>query len=261
MEKPTEVDYLKSIIKDKIHLISLLFDKIQLLENKCSLMTNSLPSNNSVGDKRCDMTQGESSATVNSQNHKQNVKKSIKNSNLQQDIKTDKIDIKTQCQSYATAVSNKQRELISEHKQTAKDSCVNQNTGKPNNSNSNWTIKASRRRTNKKTSIQGSNESVQDIRGVPKSENLYITRLQPDLTEEMLQKFLEKNNFQNIQCKKMPSKLPDVYSSFKITVDADKLDAICDGKIWPSGVTIGKFFLHLDKLRERFKEAEDKQKV
>lgn len=76
--------------------------------------------------------------------------------------------------------------------------------------------KKSQRRKNK--AIE-KNECEHYTRGCSKEGHLHVFRLAPETSTETLKNCLNGKNFKNIECKKMVSKHPETYASFKVFKD------------------------------------------
>ncbi|KAJ3664263.1 hypothetical protein Zmor_008445 [Zophobas morio] len=90
----------------------------------------------------------------------------------------------------------------------------------------------------------GVSSSGNTLVGVPKrnkTSSFHISRLLPGTTVEDVVAFFASTSSE-INCEKMSSKHPEVYSSFKITVPNSLTESVMDPNFWPSGVTVNKFF-------------------
>lgn len=79
------------------------------------------------------------------------------------------------------------------------------------------------------------------LKAIPRLAHLHVYKLEPNTTADEVQKFL-KDRFPEVKCEPMKSKYPELYASFKVTVDMSNLDEAMNPSVWPQGTCINKFF-------------------
>lgn len=119
-----------------------------------------------------------------------------------------------------------------------------------------WTRKTSKkeRKKSKKLdkSILGSGKGAKiSIEAAPKFKYIHVCNLHPSLGEEILTQHLVANGFSEVNCKKLDSRRPDEYSSFKVGVPSGEFEALKHPDIWPEGSRINNFLLHLSRRKRR----------
>lgn len=83
------------------------------------------------------------------------------------------------------------------------------------------------------------------IRGVMKYAYLHAYRLDPTLKAENVKNCLLSKNIGTVMCEQLNSKYPEEYSSFKVSLPAEKVEEARNPSLWPTGVCIDHFLLHL----------------
>lgn len=104
------------------------------------------------------------------------------------------------------------------------------------------TVKSKRNRRRRSNAVVGT-AADKSIRGVPKLAHVHVFKLAPATRVEDLQAFLGEAGFTDAVCTTLPSRYPDDYSSFKISLPFDQLPGIRNPGLWPSGVKLDRFFL------------------
>lgn len=97
------------------------------------------------------------------------------------------------------------------------------------------------KRKPRRTLTVGTNKNS-DIKATPKNVSLHVYRLAPDTTVEDLTNVL-KINFPEAICEKLNSRFPDIYSSFKVTINDYNFKKATDSSLWPNGACISHFFV------------------
>ncbi|CAH0550403.1 unnamed protein product [Brassicogethes aeneus] len=184
--------------------------------------------------------------------------------NIKDLLKKDKNTAKAESKTFSKAVrdnlpapgpgtSDENKLLQLEDKQRKIMSEVISLTASNESNNQDWQIKKSKTKkedkkmtnTREKTKpiIGSSNSNL--LTSVPRLSHVYVGRLQPDTKEEQVIEFLKQScpAVSKVSCEKLKSKLPDVYSSFKISIQSNVVDKIKDPSIWPAGVLINTFFM------------------
>lgn len=119
-----------------------------------------------------------------------------------------------------------------------------------NKTDDNWVRVQSSKRHKKQNIIVGSSSDELSIRAAEKYAHFHVFRTQPDLTEEKLGAHLTSKNIIVTNCEKLPSKHPESYSSFKVTVPFKYIDDFKDPNIWPLNVCINRFLFHLKPAKK-----------
>lgn len=116
-----------------------------------------------------------------------------------------------------------------------------------NNENDGFQPVITRKRMNKnRKSIIGTGK-IDDFKANILFSHAHISNLSPDVTEEKIIQYLNKNNIKDASCKKLISNRPEEYSSFKVSVPKSSFDTIKDPSLWPEGTRINNFLFHLSK--------------
>lgn len=113
----------------------------------------------------------------------------------------------------------------------------------------NWTEVRRRNNNTKyrnKMKIVGNNKE-DTVKGVPKSVELHVYRVEKDATVESFTKLVRKN-FPEATCEILNSKHPDLYKSFKVTILEENFRKSMNPDLWPHGSCISRF-LDLTKRR------------
>lgn len=113
------------------------------------------------------------------------------------------------------------------------------NNSRTVNSNA-WTT-VSRKKVHHKPLTQGT-ASSSHLQGIPKLVYIHASRFGPDVTEKDISDHLKNHQFNNAYIKKVDSRYPDIYSSFKIGIIEADMSRIKDPNNWPLNVTIYPFF-------------------
>nr|CAI5850543.1 unnamed protein product [Callosobruchus analis] len=98
-----------------------------------------------------------------------------------------------------------------------------------------------RNKHNNNNAIVGTAKNVTSIQANPKKGFLFISRLQPNTDPKDIVAALRKD-FPEVTCEKLVSKHPELYSSFKVTVNHYNLDAALKPSVWAEGVYVATFF-------------------
>lgn len=112
-----------------------------------------------------------------------------------------------------------------------------------NKSDEEWTsvVKKNSHKYHKRLIVNGNNSQVMGLKTVPKKTFLFISRLDPTTTVDMMNKFV-KLSFPEAHCELLNSKFPNLYSSFKVTINLNNLDRALDATEWPQGALVTRFF-------------------
>ena len=74
-----------------------------------------------------------------------------------------------------------------------------------------------------------------------KRVSVFATKFLPDLDAETLTNYLKEKLHHDVICQKMDT-AQNRYSSFKVTVECDKVEDVYEPQIWPHGVFVRRFF-------------------
>ncbi|XP_050511287.1 uncharacterized protein LOC126887684 [Diabrotica virgifera virgifera] len=98
------------------------------------------------------------------------------------------------------------------------------------------------RRKRRRQYLIGGNEVEKSVETVPKFVSLHGTRLKPQTTPDNLHKMLAVS-FPEVQCVVHKSKMPEAYSSMKVTINQENLKRAWNKDVWPKGAVVSKFFV------------------
>lgn len=96
-------------------------------------------------------------------------------------------------------------------------------------------------RTASDCAIIGASQQSSKLKSVPKTVSLYITRLTPNTSAADIEEQLKERS-PEAKAVEMFSKFPDIYKSFKVTINIDNYDSVMTPEAWPTGVRVDKFF-------------------
>lgn len=114
---------------------------------------------------------------------------------------------------------------------------LDKNTGL---SKSNDWREVKRKRTSTNKSIMGNGDTT-DIKAIPKTSSLFVSRIEPSTDKDLLKSHLVKY-FPEVVVEDLNSSHPELYKSFKVTVNQINFDNAFDPAKWPLGSYISKFF-------------------
>ena len=102
-------------------------------------------------------------------------------------------------------------------------------------------VSRNQRRRNQKAAFTGRKTGT-SLRSVPqvKKINLFVTRLEPNLSEDVLMSFAKDLINDDCSVEKLETRFPS-YSSFKVTCDAKYKTAIMNPDEWPEGILIREY--------------------
>jgi len=107
-----------------------------------------------------------------------------------------------------------------------------------------------RRRNKQRQFVEGSGvEEINTLKAIEKNAWIYVTRLSRDTTEQQVITHLAK--ICKVECTKLQLKNSSQFASFKICAPFAKKDSILDGKIWPRGTLINRYYFPRTKTEER----------
>lgn len=124
---------------------------------------------------------------------------------------------------------------------------INLESNKVAETHNNWELVNRRRGRARKgrkhgdSAIVGTSELSGKLKSVPKTVSLYVTRLSPETSAADVGAQL-MSRFPEIKAVEMPSKFPEIYKSFKVTLNRDNYEAVMAPEIWPAGVRVDRFF-------------------
>ncbi|KAK5645126.1 hypothetical protein RI129_006426 [Pyrocoelia pectoralis] len=118
-----------------------------------------------------------------------------------------------------------------------------------------WTTvvsKKSNRRPRQNHIIVGDKvNNVSSIKAIKKKAHLFVSRLEPDTKPEAVTNLL-KQEFPEVECEPITTKYPNLYASFKITINFDNFSKAMEPNKWPEGTLVTRFF-HRKKTQEQTK--------
>lgn len=88
--------------------------------------------------------------------------------------------------------------------------------------------------------IVGNNKDI-SVKGVPKTADLHVYRLDLGTTMEDLRELL-KDTFPEVICESLTPKYPDRYASFKVTIYEENFKKAMNPDVWPDGACVSRFF-------------------
>lgn len=89
--------------------------------------------------------------------------------------------------------------------------------------------------------VRGLNECQAILKSAPKRGYIHVSRLDPSTKADDVYKF-SSQICEILQCETITSRHPEIYSSFKLTIPFENMDALLNGNLWPKGVTVRRFF-------------------
>lgn len=110
-----------------------------------------------------------------------------------------------------------------------------------------WNEVVKKRR--KRSVVVGNNTASISVKGVPRTVDLHVYRVDPQTTVEELTDFL-KPNFPEVVCESLQPKYPDLYTSYKVTIFDENFKKAMDPQFWPKGACIQRFLVMRKKRPE-----------
>lgn len=121
-----------------------------------------------------------------------------------------------------------------------------------------WSVVESKRRKSKMVVGTG-NENIQTtVKGVPKTIDLHVYRINPGTSPEDLKTVL-KPHFPEVVATSIDSRKPEVYSSFKVTIFQENFGKAMDATLWPKNCCVRRF-LYL-RAKTNLNQASPQQAV
>ena len=115
----------------------------------------------------------------------------------------------------------------------------NQKQLKPDNSDEFKLVESKKRRRNFIVGTSSINPS--DLACRKRQMSLFITRLQPEVTDSQVIEYIKTTFKTECSCEKLKTKF-DSYSSFKVDVICDNFDKFFECENWPENVLVRKYF-------------------
>ncbi|KAK9701756.1 hypothetical protein QE152_g30394 [Popillia japonica] len=84
-------------------------------------------------------------------------------------------------------------------------------------------------------------EADSQIKTIPRKSFLFVSRIDPETDEKILKSHLVQF-FKEAEVDELTSSHPEIYKSFKVSIDQSNFDAALDPSKWPSGAYVTKFF-------------------
>ena len=110
-----------------------------------------------------------------------------------------------------------------------------------------WTEARRKHRKTSNIAVVGTGSS--NIETVPKKGHLFVSRLHPNTDRNSLEAEVKKF-FHEGECEPVTSKHPNVYASFKVTINASNLESALKPEIWAPGALVTKFFHRKKKIND-----------
>lgn len=80
------------------------------------------------------------------------------------------------------------------------------------------------------------------LKTAPRKAYLYVSQLDPSTKPEDVMDFLS-GEFPEVTCEVLQSRHPELYASFKVSLDRDNLEKAMNAETWPCGSIIRRFFI------------------
>lgn len=87
---------------------------------------------------------------------------------------------------------------------------------------------------------KGTGNNVKNLKSVEKYVSLFVSRLDPEVTEDDITEYLKNSKNVNYTVEKLNAKHP-TYSSFKVGIPASLEQEIFNESFWPTGALVGYF--------------------
>lgn len=235
-----DVRIINYLIRQKDNVIIELREKVNILTDQLNLVTSLLSPVNSTTLKTTKCLKATSDVVNNSATTSVDIKET--------DASSVCVDI-DKCDNNMKEIDNPDFVHITESNESNIDKrklIINKSELENNSKQELWTTVVKRNNNNYKSKqiIVGDQCSSKDsrIKTVPKKAYLFVSRLDPDTTVEMLSKYI-KENFAEAICEPLKSRYPETYASFKITINMDNLSKAMDASVWPMGALVTRYFL------------------
>lgn len=223
-----------------------LYEEITSLKNEVTILRESniqllhLTSNY----PRCNTVQSYSSIlqTDSGNNKSTNIIKSSEMQSQTESKKTKKSNDKKNVLNKNNATSFSQRTEKNGNAPVINNEESTKTSGSKGMGNSEWESQRKRKQRFSRSIVYGNLTGGTMFKGVTKYTDYHVFNCDREMRVEELSKYLtEEIKIPNIICEKMDSKHPDRYSSFKISVPVNHVEAFKDPNIWPEYVCINRF--------------------
>ena len=107
-----------------------------------------------------------------------------------------------------------------------------------------WTDVVRKTHKGKRPIIVGKKTDVTSkdkLQGVPKFISLHVYSIAPDTEAVTVNDFL-KPKFPEVIVEKLSSRNPSLYSSFRVDISGNNLEAALEANLWPSNACVRRFF-------------------
>lgn len=101
----------------------------------------------------------------------------------------------------------------------------------------------------KRSLVVGNNTVNMSVKGVPKTIDLHVYRVDTQTTVTELAAFL-RPNFPEVICESLESRYPDLYTSYKVTIFEEHFKKAMDPQFWPKGACVQRFLVMRKKKME-----------
>lgn len=98
-----------------------------------------------------------------------------------------------------------------------------------------------RRRRRVDRSVHGAGATSLPLTGIVRRHQLHLWGLVPSTTPEMIVEYMKSLN-RDVQCFRLKSRLPDEYSSFRLSCRPEDVAALREPDIWPCGARIDRYY-------------------
>lgn len=78
------------------------------------------------------------------------------------------------------------------------------------------------------------------LKVVDRKISIFISRLDPDVSKETVEQYLNEANVDNVECEKLKTRY-ETYSSFKLTLAENSVSKVLDPTFWPEGTLVKRF--------------------
>ncbi|KAJ3646919.1 hypothetical protein Zmor_024478 [Zophobas morio] len=112
------------------------------------------------------------------------------------------------------------------------------------NEDDNWNKVKSKKRHRRESNkpIIGCSVDNSTPKAVPRRSFIHVYRLNPSTTTKDIEDHLCMSNICTFGVEKLQSRYPDLYSSFKVTIDHKDQDVAMKPETWPRGSCVNRFF-------------------
>ncbi|KAJ3656835.1 hypothetical protein Zmor_015880 [Zophobas morio] len=112
------------------------------------------------------------------------------------------------------------------------------------NEDDNWNKVKSKKKHHRESNkpITGCTVDNSTLKTVPRRSFIHVYRLNPSTTTKDIEDHLCMSNIRTFGVEKLQSRYPDLYSSFKVTIDHKDQDVAMKPETWPPASCVNRFF-------------------